>query len=571
MANSSNSLKTMSAQIRFRMKQMEEVKKFYEDRDYDIARYVNPRRELIRDSMRFDSKGEPRGKMAYSGVPSSALGIWADGMQGHMVSQSLRWFKSVLGDPEMNRIDEVQKYLQVYDEAMYGEFNRSNWYAILPEWFRDAGSIGTATLFTEEDIGNAVAVHMPIHPREIFISEDRYGNVDTVFRKFFKTAKQAIEIFGAEKLSTDITNNAKEFPEKKHEFIHAVFPNTDRMFGSLLSKDKRISSVYIQAEANKDPQSDGLLREKGFDINPYAVWRLRKNSDEIYGYSPAADAMVSIIKAHQMSKTLLKAAQMAVEPPLNVPEHMRGNTRIKPSGHNYFERGGDMVSVINTGINYPIAIDREEKVQRIIEDAYRVEFFLILARAEREMTATEIMERQAEKSVLLGPQVDRLEQEGLVKVFNIVSDIADKGGRLPEPPQILIDAVEEAKRRGQRPIGIDIRFIGPLAQAQRRLFQMQPIKNFLNEIAQASVVVPDVLIGIHPDRLRDRIVDSTDAPIDILRTPEEIQEKREQDAAEAAQQQAMQVTQGMADAYPKISKKPEEGSPAAQIGEALGV
>ena len=64
-------------------------------------------------------------------------------------------------------------------------------------------------------------------------------------------------------------------------------------------------------------------------------------------------------------------------------------------------------------------------------------FFLVLARAEREMTATEIMERQAEKAVLLGPQVDRLEQEGLAKVFDIVSDIADNANRLPEHSFII--------------------------------------------------------------------------------------------------------------------------------------
>ncbi len=551
---------------------MKEIKECYEDRDANIARYVNPRRGLIKDSQKFDEKGEERGKQAYSGVPSSALSVWADGMQGHMVSQSLRWFKSILGEPRLNEIDEVQAYLQRYDEAMYAEYNNSNYYTILGEWFRDAGSVGTATLFTEEDIGNDVAVHIPIHPREIYISEDRYGNVDTVFRNFFLTAKQAVQKFDEERLNEEIVINAEKQPEKRYEFTHAVFPNEDRMFGSLLSKDKKWASVYVQMigkQQLKDDEDGDVVKESGFDLNPYAVWRLRKNSDEIYGYSPAADAMVEIKKLNQMGKTLLRAAHMAVAPALNVPEHMRGNTRILPDGQNYFDRGGDIITPINQGVNYPIAIDREEKIQRIIEDKYRVEFFLILARSEREKTATEIMELQAEKAVLLGPQVDRLEKEGLGRVFDIVSDIADKAGRLPEPPQILIDAIEENKQTGRRPLKIDIRFIGPLAQAQRRLFQMQPVKNFLNEMAQASVVVPDVLIGIHPDRLRNKIADATDAPIDILRTEAEIKEKRDTDAAELAQAQAMQQAQGLAEAYPKLNKKPEEGSPAETITNAL--
>lgn len=559
-------VKTLGEKILLRMRQLEEVKRDYEARDYDIARYVNPRRELLKDSQRYDNKGFPRGKQAYSGLANSALGIWCDGMQGHMVSQSLAWFRSVIDNPELNRIDEVQAYLQRYDEAMYGEFRRSNFYDILNEWFRDAGSIGTATLFTEEDIRREVAVHTVIHPREVFISEDMYGNVDTVFRKFFLTAKQAVDKFDEKKLSDDIKNNAKEHPEKRHEFIHAVYPNTDRMFGSILAKDKPWASVYVQKGSNMEGMADDkdgkVVKESGFDLNPYAVWRLRKNSDEIYGYSPAADAMVEIKKSHQMSKTLLEAAHMAVKSPLNVPEHMRGNVRMQPDGYNYYEKGGDKIERIQGSTTYPIAIDREEKIQRIIEDAYRVDFFIILQRSEREKTAYEIAQIQAEKSVLLGPQVDRMENEGLRKKFDIVSDIADKAGKLPDPPQILVDAVEEAKARGEKPARIDINFIGPLAQAQKRLFQMQPVKNFVNEIAQVSVVFPTVLDGVHPDRLRDKIVDATDAPIDILRTPAEIKEFRDQQAAEKAKAEAMQQAEALAEGYKKTVKAPEAGSPA---------
>lgn len=555
--------------IILRQKKLEEVREFYSDRDYEVARYVNPRRELLKDSQRYDDRGKARGKTAYSGIPNSALSVWADGMQGHMVSQSLRWFKSVLGDIELNKVDEVQQYLQRYDEAMYAEFNRSNFYAILGEWFRDAGSVGTATLYTEEDIGNDSAVHTPIHLREIFISENRYGSVDTVHRKFFLTARQAVQQFGKDRLHPTIVENSTKDPEKMHEFLHAVFPNKDRTYGSLLSENKAISSVYLQKMARPEIEDGLVVRKSGFDINPYAVWRLRKNSDEVYGYSPAHDSMVTIKSINQMDKTLLKAAQLAVEPALNVPERMRGSNNLnRPNGRNYFDRGGDKASAIHTGANYPIGIDREERMQRIIEDKYRVEFFMILARAEREMTATEIMERQSEKAVLLGPQVDRLIQEGLVKTFDVVSDIADKAGRLPEPPQIVIDAINQ--RRGSEQLSIDIRFTGPLAQAQRRIFQLQPIKNGLNELAQASTVFPKVLDRVDPDKLAERILDSTNFPQDIMRTDDELQELRDEQEAELAQAKLQQQMQGMADAYPKLSGKPEEGSPAEQMQATQG-
>ncbi len=564
-------MKTLGEKIKLRQKQMEEVKNDYEDRDAEVARFVNPRRELLKDSQRYDNKGDVRGRKSYSGVPSSALGIWTDGMQGHMVSRTLRWFMSVLGHPVLSRNDEVQAYLQTYDEAMYGEFNRSNFYAILGEWFRDAGSIGTAPLYTEEDISRGNSVMTPIHLREVFIAENKYGEVDTTHRKFFLTARQAVDKFGEDRLHPTIVKNAEEHPEKRHEFLHAVFPNNERMYGSLLAENKPIASVYLQKEGRVDIPDGMVIKKSGYDVDPYAVWRHRKNSDEIYGYSPAHDAMVSIKKAHQMDKTMLKAAQLAVEPALNIPENMRGSNQLnKPNGRNYFERGGDKASAIHNGQNYPVGIDREERIQKIIEDKYRVEFFMILARAEREMTAYEIAERQSEKAVLLGPQVDRLEQEGLAKVFDVVADIAEKANRLPEPPQILIDAVEQAKAEGRPPILIKPTFTGPLAIAQKMAFSLRPIRNYLNEVAQASVVVPSLVDHIHPDRLNEAIVDAVSPPMNILRTKDELKEKRDADAAAIAAQQQQEMLGGMADSYPKLTKAPESGSPAEQLGEQVG-
>jgi hypothetical protein len=475
-----------------------------------------------------------------------------------------------MGLRDLNEIDEVQQYLQVYDEAMYSEFNRSNFYSILGEWFRDAGSVGTAPLYVEEDIKSDRAVCTPIHLREIFIAENIFGEVDTVFRKFFLTAKQAVEKFGTSKLNTNIIECAKKNAEKKFEFIHAVFPNNNIVYNSILAEHKPVASVYLQQQGNPGVEDGDVLLKSGYDINPYAIWRLRKNSDEIYGYSPAADALVEIKQLNQFSKTLLKAAHMSVSPPYNVPERMRGNVRIEPDGLNYFAKDSDIIRPVQTNINFPIGIDREEKIQRIIEDKYRVEFFLILSRAEREMTATEIMERQSEKAVLLGPQVDRLEQEGLSKVFNLVADVAEKGNRLPPPPQVLVDYIGEMQRRGMRPSTIEPIFIGPLAQAQKRLFQMQPVKNGLAELSNASIVFPQVLERVDPDRLAEYILDNTDFPQNVMRTDSELSEYRKRQAEEQAQAEQNAIMAQMPDAYKKMSSRPEEGSPAKQAMEVVG-
>ncbi len=576
--------------ILLRQRQLEEVKWDYEPLQQQAAKFVNPRRELMRDSQRYDTKGQKRGKDIFDPTPAAALGIWRDGMQGFMVSKSLRWFKSEMSDYRLNDIDEVRIFLQEYDEAMYAAYDRSNFYSVVNEWFNDAGSVGTATMYVEEDIKGGTTVHIPIHLREVFIAENKFQQVDVLFRKFFLTARQAMQMFDEDKLTGDVVSNSKSNPEKKHEFIHAVFPNDERQFGSITSTNKTYKSVYIQTKGstggmNEPNQTSEVLlagyseannpnmiaKESGYDIFPYAVWRFRKNSDEIYGYSPAMDFMVGIEKLNTISKTLLQASQLSVRPARNVPERMRGRVRMDADGNNYYEKGGDKIEIINPKINFPVGLDREEYYEKFIMEGYRVEFFKAFIGRKGEATREEILQIKGEQAQLMGPQVDRLTEDGLSKNFDVVASIENDAGRLPEPPQILVDMIEEEKLRGRRKTKINIRFTGPLVQAQRRMFELQPIKEGLQEYAEASVFFPNIFDRINEMKLSEKIGDSTDFPQELMNSTAEVEAIREAREAALAQQQALQQLGEAADAVPKLSKKPEDGSPAQLIGEAVGV
>ncbi len=575
-------------QILLRQKQLEEVKWDYEPLQQEAAKFVNNRRELLRDSQRFDKKGQKHGRYIFDSSASLALATWRDGMQGFMVSESLRWFRSRMSDYRLNDIDEVRIFLQEYDEAMYAAYERSNFYSVINEWFNDAGSVGTATMYIEEDIKGGTTVHTPIHLREVFIAENRFQNVDVLFRKFFLTARQAVQKFKAINLTQDTVANAASNPEKKHEFIHAVYPNDEMQFGSITSTNKAFKSVYIQTRGstggfNEPNQTSEILlagagngqdliaRESGYDVFPYAVWRFRKNSDEVYGRSPAMDFMTPIQKLDIIGKTLLQAAHLSVRPARNVPEAMRGHVRLDADGNNYFKRGGDKIEVINSGVNFPVGIDREERYEAFIKQGYNVEFFRTFIGRQGEATREEILQIKAEQAQLMGSQVDRLTKDGLSKNFDIVAQIEDDAGRLPELPQILIDRIEEEKERGGQKTIIKIRFTGPLAQAQRRMFELQPVKEGLREFAEASVFFPDIFDRVNELKLSEKIGDSTDFPQELMNTTVEVEEIRAQRAEELARQQALQEAQQMAEAVPKLNKETEEGSPLAAIGEAVGV
>ena len=554
----SGTASSLSQALLLRAKQLEDVRRDYETGLWeDISKFVNPRREDIKAEDHTRTKGRRRGQSAYNGTPSGALGVWADGMQGFLVSESLNWFRSEMSDARLNAIDEVRAWLQEYDRAMYLAFRKSNFYPSLPLYFRDAGSIGTATIYTEEDLASGREVHTCIHPREVFIDENKFGFVDTVFRKFEMTARAAVQKFGKENLSLAIGQNADKDPSHYHLFWHAVFPSSDTWAKG--NGKKKYRSIYLLAEEKK---TDGtsVIREKGYKVFPYAVWRFRKNSDEVYGYSPAADSIVEIFSANQISKDLLEAGHLAVRPAKNVPSEMRGNTRITPDGNNYYDDPQRIISVINTNVNFPIGVDREERLQKSIEDKYRVEFFLTLSRAEREMTAYEIAERQSEKAVLMGPQVDQLYHEGLTPIFDIVSDIEDRAGRLPPSPELL---------REFPGASINVTLTGPLAQAQRRLFKLQPINNGVNALAPLAQIFPHVTKKIKEMDMAEEILEATAFPQNLIRSDEEVAEMIAAEQEAAQQQQMMEQAGAMADAVPKLSKAVEPNSPIEALAGAV--
>ena len=114
---------TITKTILLRQKQMEGVREFYETGMWeDIARFISPRRKDITLASATNDKGQNNGTEIYDGSPQGALATWADGMQGFLLSG--RWFKSEMSNPQLNNIDSVRNWLQIYDQKMYSAFNR---------------------------------------------------------------------------------------------------------------------------------------------------------------------------------------------------------------------------------------------------------------------------------------------------------------------------------------------------------------------------------------------------------------------------------------------------------------
>lgn len=530
------------------------IREDYEALWKDVIEFTNLRRYNLDGTQR---AGLKVGTAIYDSTAMDALRDLADGLFGYLISPAMQWFVLRVEDERLMDIKEVRAWLEAASWQMYSALQRSNFYEIMPEYFQDGGSIGTSTLYSEEDLEEGRIVCTICHPGEIWVAENKYGMVDTTFRKVVMTARQAVQRFGgsgnlSDKLLMDSKDSARF--DNEYTFYHCVYPRKDMEMtvqGPRIGKDnKPFVSYYVQVDGAK------IASSSGYFTLPYQVWRWRKNSNEIYGRSPASDAIVDILTANQMSKTLLHAAHMSAEPPLNIPAEMRGKTRITPRGMNYYEDQGRIITAVQMGQGgYPIGTDREDRVKGAIKRHFMTDFFTLLSRAAmdgRQLSVPQVVEMQGEKAVMLGTIVGRLNSECFDPFLDRVYQIESGAGRMPPPPDIL-------SASGKR---VSVEYMGPLAQAQRRLFKTQGIYQGLESLKPVAELTGDTSIfdSIDFDVVTREILEATGMPAKAIKDQSRVDAERAERAKAAQAAQQMEMATKMAAQIPNISKAPEAGS-----------
>jgi len=518
----------------------------------DITRFVIPRRSIFDDRK---GRGERVGKEMYDGTAVSALNLLANGLMGYLMGPMLKWFK--LGIPNQQAMDApgVMQWLEFAENVLYADFAQSTLYEEGLEFFKDGGSIATATMFMEEDLQEGIPFFSCRHPKEIYLGADRRNRIDTVFREYWMTARQMIQEFGIDNVPDQVKLDAEQNPYNKYEVVHAVYPREDRDVTKINGVNKKWASVYVDAGTNE------ILRKSGFDEMPYVVWRWSTNSDETYGRGPGHDALVKVKRANAMARDIMQYSQLTVQPPYNVPEEMRGKTKILPRGLNYYSSPGQFITPVSLGGSYPIGLDQQQDIREIIENDFLVDFFLMLQRAPERMTATEVMERQAEKAAILGPIIGRIESDVLDKFIALEFRQAMNAGRIPPPPPALAQMVGTP---------IKIEYIGPLAQANRKFHMRQGIQNALEGFLPLIQYHPELQGLPKWEELGRESLQQGGMPAKLVRDKREYAQWRgqmQQAQQEAAAREEQAALMQNAD---KLGRQPEPGSPMDEMNQQMG-
>ena len=514
-------LKKLAADLKNDLARLVEKRSNWEIHWQEVADYMLPRKADITLER---PKGDKRHTVIYDGTAIHSLELLASSLHGMLTSSVNRWFALRFKENTVNENDEAREWLEDVLDKMYIAISRSNFQQEVFETYFDLIAFGTSCLQIEEDKDDIIRFSSR-HIKEIYISEDAKGMVNCIYRRFKMSAKATVEKFGIDNLSLKTVNTFKKAPFDDIDLVHVVKP---RDIYNPQKQDKQnmpFSSIYFEYD------SGHIISQGGFKEFPYVVPRYLKASNELYGRSPGMNALPDVKVLNKMVEVGMKAAQKQVDPPLLVPDDsMLMPIRMSPGSINYYRSGTrDRIETLNIGANNPLGLNMEQQRREAISQTFHVDQLLITE--NRNMTATEVVQRNEEKMRILGPVLGRLQSELLqpmiIRIFNIML----RNKLLPDAPEILLNQE------------IDVEYVSPMAQAQRGQ-ELSSIVRGLELFGQIGQVAP-VNDYIDPQGLVKHLIKILGLPARMIRSDSEVAELAQQKAE--AQQQQMQMQQQMAE------------------------
>ena len=490
------------------------------------------------------AQGEKRTEEMVDASAALALTRFAAVMESMLTPRNSRWHRCVPSDKGLLKNRMSRLWFEELTDALfrYRYAPKANYASQQHENYLGLGAFGTGCIFIDKLGGSDRNVkglrYRATHLGGIHFLENFQGIIDTAFRKFERTARQAVQEFGEANLPEAIRKAAADSAksETKFWFIHCIKPRADEAGYDKERKDAKgmpFASRYVSIEGKK------TVKEGGFNSFPYAISRYVVAPGELYGRSPAMLALPAIKVLNEQKRTVLKQGHRAVDPVLLLHDDGVLDTfSLKPGATNYGGVSADGKPLVHTLPVGRLDLAREmmDAERAVINDAFLITLFQILVETPT-MTATEVLERTREKGILLSPTMGRQQSESLGPQIEREVDLIMQQGLVSPMPQMLREAMGE----------FDIEYDSPLSRAQKAeeaagLFRtVDWLTNTIN-ITQD----PSPLDHIDFDAAVPDILDIQAVPIRWQRSLDRVQEIREGRAQAAEQRQVVEAAPALA-------------------------
>ncbi|MDR2964198.1 MAG: head-tail connector protein [Treponema sp.] len=501
----------------------------------------------------------PQRPERYTSRPTNYLKTLRSGITGYSISPNIAWLKLGFENLDLATAHGAKDWLEAVEKVLYAEFNRSNLYPQNSKYIEFAATYGHAVMLIDEQLTENRLRFTNLNTQETFLDINEFDEVDTVFRRFVMSLKNASTLFGEDKLSGTRRMDLKDKKKWNNEItiLHAVYKRDEYNDESTKATDMEYASIFI------DYDGDHLIEESGYNEFPYAVFIWDTINGTAYGDSPAINALDDIVQLNMIDRAKMRIAQMSAFPAFNTPESMREEVGVVPNGHNYYKNKDELIFPINTGQNFPITLEAQRDMENRVKDWFYVDYFLALMNQRpQDLTATYVMQLQGEKAAVLSDLVVNL-NNALTKIIQRSFNILWRQRKIPQPPEAINGSGAQLK----------VDFIGPLAQAQKKFHESAGINQGLQLIGAVGQLSPVAMDVIDFDQTLKSGLDGMGFPQSAIREDRDIEELRkeraQQEAAMQQQQQAMAQQEAIMENYGQMNEPVKQGSAIDQMNKVM--
>lgn len=499
----------------------------YEPMWQEIGDRVLPDSSTI---LRQYSPGGKRTQFMFDATAPLALQKYGAVMESMVIPRTQTWHDIVARDPKLNDNPEVQIYCEAVRDILFEVRykSQSNYAEQAFQCFVQQGAYGSGALFIDDIEGVGIG-YRALHVSELYYAENFMGRVDVVHREFKYSARQAKQRFldRGGSLPPGVMRAVEKDPLKEFTFIHCVYPNDMWRGDKMGSNSLKFDSMYICLD------EPWICREgKGYRTFPYAFSRGLSVPGDVYTRGPTSLVLPDIKQLNEFEKTILRQAQLAVDPPILLPEDggLQG-FNMQPGALVWGGTAADgtrLAQPFETSGNVQIGFDAQQAKREVINSAYLINLFQILVQ-EPQMTATQAMLRAQEKGQLLAPTMGRQQSEFIGPTIEREVEILDTAGALPQMPIVLQRAGGHA--------ALVIEYSSPFDRAQKA-DEGVAIMNTLESFGVIAQFDPTVQMLVKGQDSAREIAKINGMGAKLLYTPDEMAAKAQ---ALAKQQQMQQL------------------------------
>lgn len=416
------------------------------------------------------------------------------------------------------------------------------------DYFQQLVVFATACHFTDEQpigltptVGFRGYTSVALPWSSYVIADNVTHRVDTVYRTFQYSVRQAVQQWGVEALSPPMQQIARDAANQRRldqlfPFVHGVFPRATSAMDAV--EDRRQmpwGSLYI------DRQHKHGVDEGGYELFPYQVSRWGKpNVETPWGWGRGHMALPEALTLNAIDQDALRALRMHIFPPVWVIGAGRetvGSVSLRPGAINPLATGSS-VQWANPGGHFDVQQLSIEARQHRIQQIFFLDILQTIppldARPRGNVTAYEIAQRIRLTAQVLGPAFMRILHEFLNPFIDSTFGMLLMARAFPDPPDSILQAAAQNQGR------IDVDYQGPLARATQSedVAAIEQLLHLGMSIGQGTGDMA-ILDNLDLDQAYRRYAEVLGVPPHLLRDPRQVTALR-QARAQVAQQQAQQ-------------------------------